>query len=128
MKYTSDIISPTTEEDPAMFDWAYKGVNFNLAGNGGQECRDFISVSQRITESILATIFAGYMIYNAVSQLTLPQKICPTDRVDRCGKRILLVVMCLTFGIELGFKLATKQMIYILNPCHLATMIQVSCL
>ena len=31
----------------------------------------------------------------------------------------------LSFGIELGYKLSSKQMMFILNPCHILTMIQV---
>lgn len=43
------------------------------------------------------------------------------------GKQILLVVMTLILGLELGFKFASRSVIYILNPCHIITMIQVKC-
>lgn len=42
------------------------------------------------------------------------------------GKQILLVVMTLILGLELGFKFASRSVIYILNPCHIITMIQVT--
>lgn len=127
------VVTMATDEEEAespapvkgMFDWAYNGVNFDLAGNGGEECRDFIVLFQRILESIFACCVAGYMIYPALHRLTLPKKVPLADQMDRCGKRVLLVVMCLTFGIEMGFKLATGQMIYTLNPCHVVTIIQV---
>uniref|UniRef100_A0A336MF62 CSON014525 protein n=1 Tax=Culicoides sonorensis TaxID=179676 RepID=A0A336MF62_CULSO len=41
------------------------------------------------------------------------------------GKQILLVVMTLILGLELGFKFASRSVVYILNPCHIITMIQI---
>lgn len=114
-------------ESPGWFDWSYTGVNFELAGNGGNECQSFLSVRQRIFESLVTTVVSGILMVIALRHLTLPNIQVKSDK-DYCGKRILLVVMCLTFGIELGFKFATRQMIYILNPCHLATMMQIFCL
>jgi hypothetical protein len=109
-----------------MFEWAYIGVDHNLPGNGGKECVDFIPLWQRVAESGLACIFAACCIKYAYKRITLPDKIPPLENRDMCGKRILLVSMCLTFGIELGFKLATRQFIWIFNPCHVTSMIQVS--
>lgn len=108
-----------------MFEWAYSGVDFDLAGNGGIECRDFLSIKRRIFETIFASVYAGCFVYFVSSNMTLPTIVPPTVKNDRVGKKVLLVLMCLTFGIELGFKLATRQMIYLMNPCHLATMMQV---
>ncbi|XP_060065489.1 transmembrane protein 164-like [Ylistrum balloti] len=126
MLTTEPTMTPVAQK--GMFDWAYNGVDFDLAGNGGEECRNFIVLFQRILESIFACVVAGFMIYPSLLRLTLPKKVTPIDKTDRCGKRVLLVVMCLTFGIELGFKLATGQMIYTLNPCHIVTIIQIYCL
>ena len=108
-----------------MFDWAYVGVDHSLPGNGGQDCVDFIPLWQRVLESGLACVFAAFTITYAYKRVRLPVKIPPIERSDRCGKRVLLVVMCLTFGIELGFKFATRQFIWICNPCHITSMIQV---
>ena len=110
--------------DPGWFGWSYTGVNFDLAGNGGDECQGFLSVQQRIIESVVTSIISGIVVVITLFRLTLPNITVKPNR-DYCGKRILLVIMCLTFGIELGFKFATQQMIYLLNPCHIATMMQV---
>lgn len=108
-----------------MLEWAYAGVDHSLPGNGGQDCVDFIPLWQRVAESGIACVFAAFAINYAYKRVTLPAKLPPVERSDRCGKRVLLVLMCVTFGIELGFKFATRQMIWILNPCHVTSMIQI---
>ena len=122
-------MSATQQHDETrwtIFDWAYIGVDHSLPGNGGQDCVDFIPLWQRVLESGLACVFAAFTINYAYKHVRLPVRIPPIERSDRCGKRVLLVVMCLTFGIELGFKFATRQFIWICNPCHITSMIQVS--
>ena len=109
-----------------MLEWAYSGVDHSLPGNGGQECVDFIPLWQRVVESGLACVFAAFSLKFAYKRVTLPEKLPPAERSDRCGKRVLLVLMCVTLGIEIGFKFATRQMIWILNPCHVTSMIQVT--
>lgn len=112
-----------SENVTGLFSWAYSGVNFDLAGSGGIECRDFISVKQRVIEIVISCAAAGLILCRAIKHLTLPKN--SIFLPDPIGKRILLVVHCLTFGIELGFKFATNRMIFILNPCHIVTIMQV---
>lgn len=42
------------------------------------------------------------------------------------GKQVLLVLMTFVLGLELGFKFASRTVIYLLNPCHITTIMQVS--
>ena len=55
-----------------------------------------------------------------------PDKLPAPCKVDSVMKRVILMSMCLIFGMEIGFKCATNQLIFILNPCHLITMTQVT--
>ncbi|XP_066600475.1 transmembrane protein 164 isoform X2 [Prorops nasuta] len=43
---------------------------------------------------------------------------------DFYGKRILLLIMSMVFGMEIGFKFTSRTMIYLLNPCHITTAMQ----
>lgn len=45
---------------------------------------------------------------------------------DRGGKRFLVILLALLWGMEIGFKFASRSVIYLLNPCHVTTLIQVS--
>jgi hypothetical protein len=62
--------------DPGWFDWSYTGVNFDLAGNGGDECQLFIPVWQRIFESVVTTImlnnFNHKVLYASSTSYTVP--------------------------------------------------------
>ena len=105
--------------------WTYAGVDFSIEGTGGQECVDFIPSQQKVIETIAISVLSLTLIAVAYSRLKLPVRMPPVENRDRTGKKVMLVVMCLTFGCEIGFKLASKQMIWILNPCHMVTACQV---
>jgi len=49
-----------------------------------------------------------------------------TKRILSSQRRTyLLVILTLVFGIEIGFKLQSKQMIFCFNPCHIFTVMQI---
>lgn len=45
--------------------------------------------------------------------------------VYRPARMFLLVAMTFAYALELGYKLATRQFIFILNPCHVLCLVQV---
>lgn len=45
--------------------------------------------------------------------------------VEPGTKRGLLVLLCLVFGIEIGYKICSKQVLYLFNPCHVITIVEV---
>ena len=108
------------------FAWAIDGVDMTISGNGGKDCKNFIDLEQRKWESSFFALVGLFMMLVCYSSMRLPDKIPPPEARERKGKRFLLVLMCLTFGIELGFKLASRQFIWILNPCHITCSLQVS--
>ncbi len=42
------------------------------------------------------------------------------------GQVCLLVFMCLMFGVEIGYKISARNLIYLLYPCHIMTVVQVT--
>jgi len=108
--------------------WTYAGVDPKLPGNGGPECLEFLSPSRKLIESVLYVTVGVFAVCYAWPRLNVGE--CKNVMVhssagDSVGRRMMLLVMCITFGVEIGFKLATRQLIWILNPCHLVTMMQV---
>ena len=105
----------------------YEGVDHSLPGNGGPECTNFLSLTQKVIETFIFVSLAVVEFYVAIHRIKLPQQLPVAERgFDRTGKKIVLVIHAMTFGIEVGYKLATKQTIFLLNPCHVVTMMQVS--
>ena len=107
-------------------DILYGGVDFTLPGNGGKECVEYLTLKQRIVETVVYELFTIFVFYNILGKVSMPKELAVYRDGTGAGKRFLLVLLCLVFGIEIGFKFATKQVIFLLNPCHVVTAIQVS--
>ena len=119
-----------------MFQWTYVGVDHKLPGNGGPACADFTGVTQRLVETAIFSAIGLLEALLAARRLTLPARIRrpggdehphqqQQQHQDWALGRLLLAVLCLTFGVEIGFKFATGQLIWLLNPCHVVSIIQV---
>ncbi|XP_043548432.1 transmembrane protein 164 isoform X1 [Chiloscyllium plagiosum] len=109
----------------------YGGVDPSISGNGGEECAAFLSVSQRtletiimITVSLLQIVLAYRKIRGGVQENWM-LRAASQEREETLGRNLLQAALCLTFGLELGFKCATKTLIYLLNPCHVVTVLQI---
>ena len=106
-----------------MFEWAYDGVNASIPRNVGPECANYISPERRIIETLFISIVIIFLLIWGYRQMSLPTKV-PYVNHDRVGKRILLMIMSLVLGIEIGFKFTSRTIVYLLNPCHITTAAQ----
>ena len=106
-------------------DVLYGGVDFALPGNGGKECAEYLSPKQRVVETVVYELFTIFVFWKMLGKVSIPKELPAYREGSGVGKRLLMVVHCLIFGIEIGFKFATKQVIFLLNPCHVLTVIQV---
>lgn len=107
-----------------MLDWAHTGVNITVKGNGGPECTAFLSTTQRVLETILVLCLTAPLVKYGLSNLS-PAPTTHSSATEPPGKRFLLVMMTLIFGIEIGFKFSSRTVIFLLNPCHVTTALQV---
>lgn len=108
-----------------MLDWSYSGVDFSLDGNGGDECANYLPTW------VMAVETSFIVLHAAMFELYFPWKrsVCNykpnLELRERFGRKLLLASLCLIWGIEIGYKLSTRQLIFILNPCHMVTLLQV---
>lgn len=104
-------------------DWLYSGVNKTVARNAGPECANFLSPTWRLVESVIVLSAAYILFVWSYQKVSLPAT-CYVKK-DKAGKRLLLVLMCIIWGMEIGYKFSSRTVIYLLNPCHVTTAIQV---
>lgn len=105
--------------------WAYDGVNNSIPLNTGPECVSYLSTNRHILESLIIVPLALIIFRYGLSRLpTLHINYERTNQIVLV-KQILLITMTALLGLEMGFKLCTRTAIYILNPCHITSMLQV---
>ena len=104
----------------------YGGIDFSVEGEGGPDCVSFLSPGQRLTESLVFGLSSLLLIVWSWSRVSLDtdnnnQQTAGDSPVTR---QCLLLTLSLVFGLELGYKLSTGQLLWVLNPCHALTVIQ----
>jgi len=108
------------------WDGFVKGVNFSIPGTGGAECVAFIPDWQKACETLFALAVSfcfTYAGWRKVKVDTKPQQY-EDERISPY-RQLLLVALVLTFGVEVGYKLSTSSVIWLANPCHILTMVQI---
>lgn len=105
--------------------WAYDGVNASIPRNTGPECIQYLSTIRHVIESAVLIPVAIITFQYGISKL--PSLNINYDGLNRIvvGKQLLLITMAVLLGLEMGFKLCTRTAIYILNPCHVTSILQV---
>lgn len=106
-----------------VLDVLYGGIKPDIPGHGGKECAAYLSKNIMILETVISTVMMVTVGCFGWYTYTMPT-LFPTNRKSR-AKQLLLVVLCLVFGIEVGFKICSRQMLYLLNPCHVITAMEV---
>ena len=104
-------------------DVLYGGINPDIPGHGGKECAAYLPKQTMLLETAISTFMMVVVGIFGIYTFTMPS-VFPTPTASK-SKRFLLVLLCLVFGIEIGFKVCSRQVLYLLNPCHVITAIEV---
>ena len=105
----------------------YGGIDFSVAGEGGQDCISFLSPAQRLTETLVFGLISLALIAVSWRRVSLDPDNNNQERTggeSQVTRQCLLLTLSLVFGLELGYKLSTGQLLWVLNPCHVLTVIQ----
>lgn len=108
------------------------GITYDEVVQGGPICVASSPMVQRVCESIFGIGLSLFILGKSWPRVwadvkSSSCKISATDRSDtifsqQSVARVLLLVFTLVFGIEVGFKLASRSLIWLMFPCHIATM------
>ncbi|KRZ62647.1 Twinkle protein, mitochondrial [Trichinella nativa] len=105
------------------------GVNFSDPSSGGDECFHYLTVYQRLVETVLVlpvAILQLCYIWPKARNMEVPH--APNFRAyNNCKKlgSFLLFILILVFAVEVSYKVRTGSLIFLLNPCHVATMLEI---
>jgi len=105
----------------------YGGVLYHIEGNGGPDCVTFLSPVRLLCETIVFVTLSIVLLVNTIKKIkvTLPKFEKKTYSTELSFSRAIhLAVFALVFGVEIGYKLSSRQVIYLLNPCHIISILQ----
>ncbi|KAF4530999.1 hypothetical protein B566_EDAN009743 [Ephemera danica] len=117
-----------------MWEWAYIGVNGSIPGNGGPQCAAYLYPRTCLVETVYTSLLAAMLIawgYRRLNLLAPPYytSLVPSHPVYPASlmlaRKGLLLLYCLIWAVEIGFKFASQTVVYLLNPCHVVTVMQI---
>ncbi|VDN82404.1 unnamed protein product [Brugia pahangi] len=121
-----------------ILDHSFGGINSSIPGIGGPQCVKFLPLWQRIAETFLLVPLAicGIIISSKnLEPFLLPisgkmlssinESAVMFDDDKNLVRYCVLAFYCFIFGSEIVCKLVRRVFVFILNPCHIATTIQI---
>ncbi|EJW88955.1 hypothetical protein WUBG_00129 [Wuchereria bancrofti] len=121
-----------------ILDHAFGGINNSIPGIGGPQCVKFLPLWQRIAETFLLVPLAicGIIISskNLESSLhpisgkmlsSINENAVMFNGDKNLVRYCVLALYCFIFGSEIVCKLIRRVFVFMLNPCHVATTIQI---
>ncbi|VDP20432.1 unnamed protein product [Soboliphyme baturini] len=104
------------------------GINFSLPGTGGANCVRYLSVEQKLLETILSFALGIYEVRISLPKILRSPAFQQEGRVPNqpsCSVRYLLTaLLVLAFSAEIFYKVLTESLLFLLNPCHVTTVLQ----
>ena len=87
------------------------GIDMDHINDGGPECASESNLSARFFETLVVLIVAYYELKKGLKSFKASNQInLNTKRILASQRRtFLLVILTLTFGIEIGYKLVNRQ-------------------
>lgn len=95
-----------------------------VPGHGGADCAAYLSNWSKITETCFTTVIMLIALRYALKRVTLPSTPPPEDY--HFWKGPLLALLSIVYGLQIGYKISSGQLLYMLNPCHVITVVEVS--
>lgn len=102
------------------------GVKWGVPGEGGDECRSYSPILQRIIETVFFTTLYSLVLVWCVPKLRLPIARCYSNKKNAVHA-FITVLHCFIFGVEIIYKVFSRSLLFIFNPCHVLTAVQVCC-
>lgn len=101
------------------------GIDFGQTANGGPECLKHTSTADKTMEALISLLPLGWGLYVGYPAVSLKNPAPPPGKQGAGLRRFVLVCLLLTLGAEVTYKVLTRQLIFILNPCHVISCLQV---
>ena len=102
----------------------YGGIRLDIPGHGGPECAAYLSTGTKIAETCLSTVMMLVCLVYALKHISLPSK--PPPENEHVLAKPLLALLSIIIGLEISYKITSGELLYILNPCHVLTVVEVS--
>ena len=102
----------------------YGGIRLDIPGHGGAECAAYISTGTKIAETCLSTVLMLVCLVYSLKHISLPSK--PPPQSEHVWAKPLLALLSIIIGLEISYKITSRELLYILNPCHVLTVVEVS--
>ncbi len=108
------------------------GIDFSLDGNGGPNCAASLPMARRVLEDLVAVALClGSLAFGLRRHRPPPRRsqlkhVLTNDYSP--GRVALLVAMTAAYALELGYKMATRQMVFLNQPCHQLCLVHIALL